>query len=190
MRVFISINLSDEVKGEISEFMNLLKSYDAPVRWVRPEGIHLTIKFLGEVERERVELIRESLSKDLTDTKPFSITLKGTGVFPDYRRPRVLWIGIEPSDNLLEVYNKTEDSLSNIGFKKETRPFRPHITIGRVKGQYGLDPVLREIRGHKSEEFGKIDVSGIHIMESLLRPEGAVYRSVYDLNFREGGSDG
>ncbi len=149
------------------------------MRWVRRESLHLTLKFLGEVPEKRIPEIEKVLSEAGSITGPFEIGLRGTGVFPSYSRPRVLWVGIKENGHLSELQRAVEDKLSEEGFPKEDRPFHPHITIGRVKSQRGIKKVLEEIRRYKELDFGKIYVNEFVLMESLLLPDGARYRKVF-----------
>jgi 2'-5' RNA ligase len=142
------------------------------------------------VKEELLPELHTSIARAVEGIGPFRIHLKGTGVFPDYRRPRVLWIGIEESSGLSAIHEKTEDALARLGFQRETRPFNPHLTAGRIKSPRDIQEVLRGWRGHKGVDFGKIDVSEIHLMKSTLKPTGAEYESLYTIKLNEGGLDG
>ena len=190
MRCFIAIDIPPEVKENVGRLINDLRPYSTGVRWVRPEGIHITLRFLGEVKDKLLPELHTSIRAALEGIGPFQIHLKGTGVFPDYRRPRVLWIGIEESSGLSAIHEKTEDALVRLGFQRETRPFNPHLTAGRIKSLREIRDLMREWRGHKDDEFGKIDVSEIHLMKSTLKPTGAEYESLYTIKLNEGGLDG
>lgn len=181
MRAFVAIDLDDETKDKLWGLVQELRAYKSDVRWVKRDSLHLTLKFLGDVPEGRLPSIEEALYGAASFTGPFEIEIKGTGAFPSYSRPRVLWVGIKETDRLFGLQQEVEDKLLELGFEKEKRPFHPHITLGRVRSQRGLQEVLREIRRYKALEFGKIYVTEFVLMESILQPDGARYRKVFTI---------
>ncbi len=179
MRLFIAIGISEEVKKEIASLIGKLKKHDTNIKWVKPENIHLTIKFLGEVNPEKLKDIEKALSFVASRYSTFMLYSKGTGVFPHYARPRVLWVGLNNDSHLEEIYRDINNELVSLGFEPEKRDFRPHLTIGRVKSPKGLTPLLKELRGYMDKDFGKITVSEILLMKSTLKPEGAEYNVLF-----------
>ncbi len=134
MRTFIAIELNQETKKALSLLQEELKTAGADVNWVKPENIHLTLKFLGEVEEQKIPKINEALEKICTHTPSFAISLYETGVFPNQKFPRVVWIGIkEGKENTHELINQIENSFVSLKFAKEKREASAHITIGRVR---------------------------------------------------------
>ncbi len=178
MRLFIAIEIGDRVKKEIETLLGKLDNKDAGIKWVKPENIHITLRFLGEVKEELLDGIKEVIQRVAERHTAFEIKAKGTGVFPDYSRPRVLWVGVDEDERLKAIFNTLNVELEGIGFPPEERPFRPHLTIGRVKSPKAIKSVLKELRGYRDREFGKIPVKEIVLMKSTLKPTGAEYEKL------------
>ncbi len=174
----MAIDLDDETRDKLWGLVQELRHHGADVRWVRRESLHLTLKFLGEVSEERVHGIERLLQGVSSQAGPFEMEIKGTGVFPSYSRPRVIWVGVVDPGSLRALQGAIEDVLLKEGFERDPKGFHPHITLGRVRSQRGLKEVLQEIRRYKDLEFGKIYVNEFVLMESILQPDGARYRRV------------
>ncbi|MBU0567253.1 RNA 2',3'-cyclic phosphodiesterase [bacterium] len=179
IRTFIAIPLSGQIKEELSKLQEELKKSEAQVKWVSPEGIHLTLKFLGNVDEEKIREIEEAIAKKTKDCSPFLLSLGCLGVFPDFRRPRVVWVGVEEgASKVKELAKRIEKALLPLGAKKEDRPFSSHLTLGRVKGTKGIEK-LKEILGClKAKESGSLKVDRIEIIKSQLTPKGAIYTTL------------
>ncbi len=175
IRTFICFELPKDVQREIGELQSRLKGLGRGVRWVRPQGIHLTLKFLGDVEEELIDAIGEGVAKASQGTSPIAITLKGSGAFPNFKRPRVFWVGVdEPSGQLIRLQAAIEDELAGLGFDKEQRSFSPHLTIGRVRSHDGLNAVINALQEIKLEPM-TFTANRVVVMQSQLRPGGSVY---------------
>ena len=182
MRCFISISLPDEIKRGMLAIQARLKTSGADVAWSRPEGMHLTLKFLGETEETSLPQIEAGMNRAVTVFDPFSVDVSGIGIFPDDRRPRVVWIGIkEKGDNLLRLQGDIEKGLEDIGFPREGRRFTPHITLGRIRSYKNISRLLNLIEEDKDTELGRFEVLNVHLMKSELRPEGSVYTELYSV---------
>ncbi len=179
MRCFIAIDIDADTREEIRKAVSYLKGYDADIKWVRVDVIHLTLKFLGEVREELIPEINKQLQMIGENHPPFSLTVSGTGVFPDYTKPRVLWIGVNDNDQLQNLFSSVDRAMESLGFAPESRKFRPHLTIGRVKSKKGINTLVKELRRYRSHKFGKIDVNELNLMKSTLKPTGAVYDKVF-----------
>jgi 2'-5' RNA ligase len=153
---------------------NLRKS-GSDVKWLPPENIHLTLKFLGSTEESILEAVRQSLSKKLSPYSPFYIRISGVGCFPDERRPRVVWVGIHESGQVRDVQRDIEVEMAKFGFPSEERAFSPHLTIGRVKGREKIDVLLKMMDEYREVGFGDLEVRGVTLMKSELNPAGAKY---------------
>ena len=177
MRLFLAAELPDEVRRRLAEAQEALKPARLPVKWTRPEAIHLTFRFLGETPEAHVPAIGEAVSRNLEeDTARFRLEARGVGVFPDHGRPRVIWAGIEgdlaAAGRLKEALDK---ALRPLGFAEEERPFRPHLTLGRlVDGRLAPDWRAR-VGDLAGERFGAIEVGACVLFRSHLLPEGARY---------------
>src|SRR5688572_7353422 len=131
MRLFVALNLPRKERDKIFRSVRPLREATYPFRWVEPDHYHLTLKFLGEVHPERVAPIRELVEKVAAGTRPFEVQMKGLGAFPTLRRPRVLWMGADPSPALRCLKHDVEWGLASCGFERETRAFHPHLTLAR-----------------------------------------------------------
>ena len=175
MRCFIAIDLPQKIKNVLGAVINASKRHSKSIRWIAPDNIHLTLKFLGEIEESLIPVIKERLSASCSPHKTFTINITGAGAFPNFRSPNVLWFGIEDSEELKRLYNNIEDAISLLGFKKEGRKFSPHLTIGRVKDKNGIESALKEFAAFKDRRFGSIEISEVVLMQSILKPSGAEY---------------
>ncbi len=188
MRCFIAISLPEELKAKISGIQEKLKAAGADVSWTRPEGMHLTLKFLGDIEEKRIPKIERVLDMAVDGISTFSLSVSGMGIFPDMRRPRVVWIGLkEEGGNLIRLQNGVEEELKKIGFPTENRRFTPHITLGRIRSNRNTEKLLRLIDNEKSADTGRFEVSEIHLIKSELKPAGAVYTKLYSAMLSTGG---
>ena len=175
MRVFIAVELSKEAKEELSRVIDVLRSSGADAKWVRPEAMHLTLKFLGDVSENSVEKIKPLLQEIARKTGPFDLILDGIGVFPDWRNVKVIWAGISEGADKAEILAKAvEGAMAGIGFEKETRPFRPHLTLGRIKGARKKDELKKAAQG-LAVKTAKSFVSEIVMFRSDLTSEGAIH---------------
>jgi len=189
IRSFISINLPDEIKKRLSEIISDLKKHDADIKWVSPDSIHLTLKFLGNIEASIAATIIEKLQKKIASYEPFYIKIAGVGCFPSEKRPRVIWVGIEGPDTIRRLQTDIETEMSGLGFEPEDRPFSPHLTIGRVRSMRGMAGVMNRFRDFSNADLGSMEVSGIHLMKSDLKPSGAIYSVLGDIQFNKGRTD-
>ncbi|MBF0558658.1 MAG: RNA 2',3'-cyclic phosphodiesterase [Nitrospirae bacterium] len=175
MRCFIALEVSEEVRHSIARAIEAVKGLSRNVRWIPPDHIHLTLKFLGEVSDAMAIKIEEQLAMLCRRHGPFVITVSGTGGFPSLRRPNVLWAGIDKSGPLTLLHRDIEQSMAGLGFGMENRPFSPHLTVARVKSSAGLEDVIREWLKFKDAVFGTVTVAESLLMKSTLKPDGAEY---------------
>lgn len=183
LRCFIAVELPETVKDSLGDVLNILRKSPASVRWIPPENIHLTIKFLGQTEESLIAPMKESLNKKLLTYKPFYITITNVGCFPDERRPRIVWIGIDRSESLSKLQKEIDADLVKFGFALEKRGFSPHLTIGRVKAQHNLLGMLRMLKEIRSSSFAHMEVKSISLMKSVLKPAGAQYFTLAEIPF-------
>ncbi|MFQ6082383.1 MAG: RNA 2',3'-cyclic phosphodiesterase [Candidatus Aminicenantia bacterium] len=176
MRLFVAIDLTPEIKNRLLQLIENLKKKKARVKWIIPNGMHLTIKFLGETSPEKLELIKEILAKISKKFKPFYLILKKTGYFPEKsKKPRVLWVGVEADPTLYALKKELEKEFHKIGYLEEAREFIPHLTLGRVKFPNEIESTIEELDRYKNSFFGEIRVKKIILFQSILKPEGAEY---------------
>jgi 2'-5' RNA ligase len=180
VRLFVALTPPPEVQRAVWDAFAPLRDRALPVKWVRPDGIHLTLKFLGEVGDDRLVELGGALVDAVAGARAISLVVRGAGAFPDARRPRVFWAGVEPDPAIELLQDRVERVFAPLGFPTEARAFRPHLTLGRA----GRNVRAREFAeveqalGGLSVEAAAV-VDGVDLMRSVLRPDGAVYQSVH-----------
>jgi 2'-5' RNA ligase len=175
IRAFIAVDLDDPVIEKICNVVEILKSRITEIRWLRKENLHLTLKFLGNIAESQVEPIATALRHPLGLFSPCNISAKGLGVFPDFRRPKILWVGLT-GDQLVQLTAEIESALMPLGFTPENRAFTPHLTIGRWReGNRPAKNLRQKIGSLNDFEFGACAVRQIVLFQSVLKPEGASY---------------
>jgi RNA 2',3'-cyclic 3'-phosphodiesterase len=175
IRAFIAVDLDDPVIEKICSVVEILKSRITEIRWLRKENLHLTLKFLGNIAESQVEPIATALRHPLGLFSPCNISAKGLGVFPDFRRPKILWVGLT-GDQLVQLTAEIESALMPLGFTPENRAFTPHLTIGRWReGNRPAKNLRQKIGSLNDFEFGACAVRQIVLFQSVLKPEGASY---------------
>ena len=178
-RAFIAIDLPESVKSFLSEAQEALKLYGFRVKWVRPQNIHLTLKFLGDTATADTDKIVAAMALAARNCPVVSLAAKGVGVFPDVRRPRVIWAGLDGQLEVLANLQQTLDAhLADLGFPGETRAFKSHLTLGRVKGKIAAAGMKAAIDKLKGLESGSFEINQFILFKSELRPSGAVYTRV------------
>ncbi|MCJ7545314.1 MAG: RNA 2',3'-cyclic phosphodiesterase [Deltaproteobacteria bacterium] len=175
-RSFIAVELSKEIAAGVRRIQGGLRERLAGVSWVRPEGIHLTLKFLGDVDPERIEGIASTSEEYVKAIAPFTIGIRGCGGFPNPRNPRVIWIGVDdPSGQLKELQAKVEQGMEEMGITREARGYTPHLTIGRLRSGKGKGDVAQAFEAMKGCDLGTMEVREICLFRSQLKPTGAEY---------------
>jgi len=176
IRCFVALNLPPELKGRLAELEARLKEARADVSWVKPENIHLTLKFLGGVEETRIPLIKRTIQEGLHREGPLVLSLAGLGVFPNPRSPRVIWVGVEGDTERMEKLQKRlEQALEEVGFPREARSFSPHMTLGRMRSRQGTAGLMELVERLGEYRAGSIQAESIELMRSQLHPAGAIY---------------
>lgn len=183
MRLFIAIELPEELKRQIAEVQDQLKQIGADANWTRPEGIHLTLKFLGDVEESRVPAINEALAVACRGIGSLRLQVAGAGAFPNVKAPRVLWIGVRGDlENLRLLQAAVEDAMVNLDFAPEERAFSPHLTLARIKYPKPRDKWQQKIEAIRDVKLGEFEATSVSLMQSELRRDGAVYKEVVKVN--------
>lgn len=181
-RAFISIDV--EPSERMRRFHEALKGTGAPLKLVKLENIHLTLKFLGNTEENLVPKIVEVMEGSLTGLEPFTIHFLGTGAFPSLGHMKVVWVGVCNVEKVVSIAGYLNDELARIGFRKEKREFSPHLTLGRVKGGRHKERLARVIRSWSEEDFGTLEVDGIRLKKSVLSPHGPIYSTVHETTMK------
>lgn len=175
IRSFIAVELTSDLRDGIAGIQERLRSSRADVRWVKPAGIHLTLKFLGDIEEGDVDNIANCMKSSADGISPFTVEIKEVGAFPNLRNPRVLWVGVTGNSSLGVLQGKIEEILEGIGFPREDRPFRPHLTVGRVKSPKLKDKLTEILEKERTQELGTLPVEELILFRSELHPGGAIY---------------
>lgn len=186
MRLFIAINVDPSLKASLAQIQGKLKATPAPVSWVKPDNLHFTLKFLGEVAEAQLPALREAFVLSLADLRSFTVSLAGLGSFPPKGRPRVIWIGVQEGTEEVEALRqRIDEAFLPLGFPREARPFRPHLTLGRVKQGGRLDALLECLRTMEVGGVGRMEVRSVELMQSQLHPAGAIYTPVETVGLTE-----
>ncbi|MBL7071001.1 MAG: RNA 2',3'-cyclic phosphodiesterase [Candidatus Omnitrophica bacterium] len=185
IRCFIAIELSKEIKQALEEIESKLQETIRGVKWVNPDNIHLTLKFLGNIEASAVEDIKKILDGAASGAGPFKIKLSNAGAFPDPARPRVIWIGIdEGTKESTDLADLIEQKAEPLGIEKEGRPFHPHLTLARVKFLKDRDSVKNAFTSLKVPH-AEMTAPKITLFQSNLTPQGAVYTPIHQVELKK-----
>lgn len=186
LRAFIAVEIPAGIQNAIAQSCASLKNAlpKTLVRWVAPQNVHLTLKFLGDVSSTNLKRLAESLQVEVASHVTFSMSVGGIGAFPSPRRARVIWIGLEAPPDLEVLQRGVEAAAAQLGYAPEDRPFSPHLTIGRVGHNVSntdLQRIRTELEAAKVGELGTFHVEAIHIFKSDLLPNGSVYTHLFAL---------
>ena len=190
IRTFIAIELDDALRRALGNVQAQLQRDRAArlVRWVQPASIHITLKFLGDVNADRLPALERAMADACAGTPPFSLALAGLGAFPNTRRPNVIWVGANGQvDVAAQLAQKIDAACVALGFAPEERPFAPHLTLGRVKRDASIPErqlIGAMIDATKVETLGELKIDHVSVMKSELRPSGSVYTCLDTINLK------
>jgi 2'-5' RNA ligase len=183
MRTFVAIDLDEQLKAALEELVANLRQFPGNVRWANAAGMHLTLKFLGEIPESDVDRVSSALADIAPRLQTFTLVLDGTGAFPPGRRaPRVFWVGVVPIPPLLALQEEVEREMQKLGLERENRRFEPHLTLGRVKSPGRLERLVEEMKKYEGRKFGEMEVRKFTLFRSVLQPSGAEYSVVKEFN--------
>ena len=187
MRLFVALEIPDQVRDGFAALIAELRGADSSfsksrARWVRPENLHVTLKFIGHVDSGKLDAIRAALAEVRLDS-PVELRFRGLGFFPNGKRPRVFWAGIEASPNLAPLAGEIEARLAKVGISGETREFAPHLTLARFEPPGISDGLSAIAQENVSREFGAVHTSEFHLFESKTKPSGAEYARLQSFPF-------
>jgi 2'-5' RNA ligase len=187
MRTFIAIDITAAIRESIRALLAELKQTEARIRWSRPEGLHITLKFLGGVPPAKIADVKAGLTSIRTPA-PFSISVQGSGFFPGERSSRVIWVGVEGGQDLGALASLIERALEPIGFPRENRPYSAHLTLGRINGAANLNAVRELLRQKEPLALGSFVANEYFLYESKPSPGGSVYTKLARFEMAAGGS--
>lgn len=185
MRLFVALDLPDAVRRALAELIAQLKPKSHAPRWVRPESMHVTLKFLGNVDTQKLDSISAVLAA-IHSAQPVELHFRALGFFPNEFKPRVIWSGIEATPNLFQLAAAVEASLQPVGFHPESRAFVPHLTLARMHSSQNLENLVRAADAMKSYDFGSARETEFHLFESTLQRSGAEYKKLATFPFVQG----
>ena len=183
IRAFIAIPLSEEVLNGLQVGQDAIRDSGVKASFPKIPSVHLTLKFLGDMDPDQVPLVSTALEDRIHRFDPFVLSIRGLGVFPNLSRPRIAWAGIMPDDRLHTLHEKVESAMREIGFEAERRKFSPHITLARIKSIRNADFLGELLKRMRDFEVGTIPVRSLRLYQSILKPEGALYKVLAEVNF-------
>ncbi|MDO9565274.1 MAG: RNA 2',3'-cyclic phosphodiesterase [Candidatus Desulfaltia sp.] len=188
IRTFIGFELPEKIRSFIGSIQENLKSNQLDAQWVQTKNIHLTLKFLGNINKDDSQKVGEAIFKSAADHAPISLTAKGIGAFPGINRPSVLWVGIKGQiDMLIQLQRSLDDQLEKIGFSRENRPFKGHLTLARVKKQLDQAKLIDAIKKYKELESEPFIADNIVLFKSDLKSTGAIYTKLVSVSLKNPG---
>ncbi len=182
MRLFVALDLNEQVRTAIANFSEELRRACPSAKWVRVEGMHVTLKFIGWIADERLVAIQQGLT-EVRSAGAAELHFRGAGFFPNEKRPGVLWIGVAASPNVAELAAEIEARLEPLGIAREKREFRPHLTLARFDAPHGIDPLLKILRDIGEVDFGTVRTTEFYLYQSELLRGGAKYTRVASFPF-------
>jgi RNA 2',3'-cyclic 3'-phosphodiesterase len=185
MRLFVAFALPSAVRNALATLIQRLKPECRAARWVRAESMHVTLKFLGETDPQKLPEIRAALAP-IRSAQPVALDFRVLGFFPNEFKPRVLWCGVQATPNLVELAAGVEEALEPLGFAREMRTYSPHLTLARLEPGDALENLPRAADALKSYDFGAARESEFHLFESVLKPSGAQYSKLAAFPFVDG----
>ncbi|MGQ9525195.1 MAG: RNA 2',3'-cyclic phosphodiesterase [Armatimonadota bacterium] len=190
IRTFIAVEAADHLRAPIDELRDYLRQTGADVKWVDSSHYHITLKFLGNVPESKLSAVANAVQSAVSGLAAFRIELRGTGAFPNLRRPNAIWVGVtEAAHNLAKLASAIETALEPLGFERDGRPFQAHLTIGRIRSPKGLGSLSTRLAEMRDACIGDMDVVEAVVMRSDLTPKGPVYTRLASARLAvEGGS--
>lgn len=178
IRTFIALELPEELKKSLGRLQATLRERVPGVKWVRPDNLHLTLKFLGDTSPASIAPVGQALERLAAGRPPFSFDAAGIGAFPNSRNPKVLWAGLQAGEGLGRFHGELEAALAGLGFAREERPFAPHLTLGRLRDGRARKALAGLLEQYGAERFGRFAADRLVFFKSDLRPSGPVYEAL------------
>jgi 2'-5' RNA ligase len=182
-RAFIAVDIGPMQK--LVDLSEALRASGADIKLVEPENIHITLKFLGDTDEELIDPITDGITDSIQGVKPFEVRFEGMGAFPKLDYMRVVWVGLEGTEPLVQISRKLDSALAPLGFKKDKKGFNPHITIARVRSPRGKSELRNIIDSHSTNIFGSINVSSITLKKSVLSSAGPTYTDIKEIGLSD-----
>ena len=187
VRALLAVPLPEHIKESIRITQKDLQAMIPEVRWTRLENLHLTLHFFGEIEQETLEKVKVSMLSLKGCQRPFQVEVKDLGAFPKANRPRVIWLGLEPRDQLERLYRATRKCLRQAGLATDSRPYSPHLTLGRLRG--GKPDLTALFSSIQRKTIDRLIIDRLILYESRLRPDGAQHIPLLTVNLDDEKND-
>jgi RNA 2',3'-cyclic 3'-phosphodiesterase len=177
LRTFAAVEITGSIRARGEELIAALDGTGADVKWVEPHNLHLTLKFLGDVQQREIVAVCRAIAEGTAKVKPFEVALRGAGAFPTAARPRTVWLGVTAgTEAMVELHDRVEAELAELGYREEHRRFQSHLTIGRVHGAaIGIAELGKRIQSHADFLAGRMSVDKVTLFASTLTPDGPIY---------------
>ena len=182
MRLFVALEIPASVREDLAELIREMKAIAPKAKWVRPANLHITLKFIGHIALEKLDAINASL-ETVRSGAAVTIEFRGLGFFPNEKRARVLWAGVEASANLTVLAGDVDRALTTVGFAAETREFKPHLTLARFDSTGIPPPLSKVVERNDTRSFGTLRAGTFHLIQSKLKPTGAEYTTLRSFPF-------
>lgn len=183
IRLFIALHIQQSIREYFAEIIKDFRTKGGKIKWVEPENMHLTLKFLGNTEASLVDNIKTQLNKVSTNFTQLNSNLSNLGGFPSLKKPKVIWVDLERNrDQIIEMAKSIDTSLSEIGFTSDSKPFKPHLTLGRIKKEVELEQLTDYLSGYRLEKKDII-FDSLSLTKSTLTNDGPIYKSLHTIKF-------
>jgi RNA 2',3'-cyclic 3'-phosphodiesterase len=182
MRLFVALEISSAVRENLADLLKALRGVSPQTRWVRPENLHVTLKFIGEVSETKRAAVHRALA-DVRSEQHVTLDFRGLGFFPNQKHPRVFWAGIEASPNLKTLAADIDKATEKLGIAREQRPFSPHLTLARFEPPRLPEKLRFATQENAARDFGLFRTSQFQLIESKLKPSGAEYTTLESFSF-------
>ncbi len=187
IRLFIAIEINEEIRKKLAEFQNALKKSDADVGWVAPENLHITLKFIGNIDEGQVGAIVTIIKETVSHVKPFDLDYMGVGVFPTEKNPRIVFADIVDTAGVLaNLHEKLDNRLMALGVEHEDRKFVAHLTLGRIRSRRNVMKLIEKLLTFRNVHFGSTHVTQVVLMKSDLSPDGPTYMQLHGVDLAVG----
>ncbi|MEP9410103.1 MAG: RNA 2',3'-cyclic phosphodiesterase [Candidatus Brocadia sp.] len=183
VRLFVAVEITEEIRKKLAELQDELKRIDADVSWVAPENLHITLKFIGYIDEEKIEAVINIIKDSLTHIRPFDLRYVGVGTLPGGKNPRVIFADVIDTGGVLaKIHERLDNQLMALGVEHDDRKFNAHLTVGRIKTRRNVRKLIENLNSYNGCDFGSEHVTQVVLMRSDLAPEGPIYTKLHSVD--------